>query len=241
MLEAIALLDRAIALDPDFGPALSLAASCRYSIHSFGWSNDPELMRSQGIALTRRALKVSGDDANVLASAAGPMMSLEGDVAGAAAVAARAVALNPGSSRAWMYSALVCLRTGQTELAVEHIETSQRLEPMGPNRPIQNGVLGMAKFAQGRFSETVLLMKEVIREGDHPPAYFHLAASYGHLGQLDAAREALARARELAPGLIDQYARNASGGWGPGHRKLFLDGIALAEGKRVAAGAGRAQ
>ena len=233
MLEAVELLDRAIALDPDFGPALSLAASCRYSIHGFGWSNDPELMRRQGIALMHRALKVAGDDANVLASAAGPMMSLEGDVEGAAAVVTRAVALNPGSSRAWMYSGLVHLRLEEIELAVEHIEVSRRLEPTGPNRPIQNVVLGMARFVQGRFGETVSLMKEATRQADHPPAYFHLAASYGHLGQTDAAREALARGRELSPDLIEWYARSASGCWGPGHRKLMLDGIALAEGKNA--------
>ena len=234
MFQAMELLDRAIALDPDFGPALSLAGSCRYSIHAFGWSNDPDLMRRQGIALTHRALKVAGDDANVLASAAGPMMNLEGDLEGAAAVVARAVALNPGSSRAWMYSGLVRLRAGAVELAVEHIETSRRLEPAGPNRPVQDVLLGIAKFAQARFAETVALMKEAIRQADHPPAYFHLAASYGHLGQLDAAREALARARELAPRLVDQYVE--SGVWGPGHRKLLIEGLALAEGRASADG-----
>jgi adenylate cyclase len=228
MLQALELLDRALALDPDFGPALSLAASCRYSIHTFGWAKDPELTRREGIALTHKALKVAGDDPSVLASAAGPMMSLEGDMEGAATVVARALALNPGSSRAWMYSGLVRLRAGEIELAVEQIEMSRRLEPAGPNRPVQTVLLGVAKFAQGHFSETIALMKEAIRQADHPPAYYHLAASYGHLGQTDAAREALARARQLAPKLMDEYVQN--GIWGSVHRTLLMEGIALAEG-----------
>jgi len=49
-------------------------------------------------------------------------------------------------------------------------------------------------------------------------------------GELLHAREALARARQLAPGLLGEYSRGAH--WGLGHRNLFMEGIALAEGKR---------
>jgi hypothetical protein len=59
---------------------------------------------------------------------------------------------------------------------------------------------------------------------------------HGHRGEIGQAREALATFKSLMIGTIDESA----GIWfpRPEHRKLFLDGIALAEGK-AAAGAGR--
>jgi len=225
-LQAADILDRAIALDPDFGLALSLAASCHYTLFAFGWATDPELTRRKGIDLAHRAVKAAGDDASVLAGAAGPVGSLEGDGQAAAALVERAIALNPGSSRAWMYGGLVHLRAGESDLAVEHLETSMRLEPMGPNRTIQLSLLGIARFQQRRFAETISLMKESVQRADHPPAYLHLAASYGHLGQIDAAREALARYRTLTGVSDDLLWRGFDGAY----KQLALEGIALAEG-----------
>jgi len=229
MLEALALLDRAIALDPDFGPALSLAGSCCYTMHAFGWSSDLERVRRRGVELTHRALKAAGDDANVLAAAAGPTINLEGDLAAATALVERAIDINSGSSRAWMYSSLVRLRLEETELAIAHVETSMRLEPMGPNRAMQALILGVARFRQGRFSETVTLMREVVQRSDHPTAFLFIATSCGHLGQAEAAREALAHYHALTSAPVDAYALRFA--VSATYRKLFMDGIALAEGK----------
>ena len=58
-------------------------------------------------------------------------------------------------------------------------------------------------------------------------ALYFMAASLGHLGQIDAAREALARARILDP---SKDPRNDSPmGLGKVGQQLFHDGIALAE------------
>ena len=46
-LKARDLLERAIALDPDFGPALAAAAACHNVIVNFGWSDDPERDRGE--------------------------------------------------------------------------------------------------------------------------------------------------------------------------------------------------
>ena len=70
VLQALDLLNRAIALDPDYGSALQLAASCHYLIVNYGWSADPESNRRQGIELAHRAIKASRDDAVVGAASA---------------------------------------------------------------------------------------------------------------------------------------------------------------------------
>jgi hypothetical protein len=56
-----------------------------------------------------------------------------------------------------------------------------------------------------------------------------LAALYGHRGEIGDAKEALGQFKSLMVGTIDEAARI----WfpRPEHRKLFLDGIALAEGR----------
>ena len=63
---------------------------------------------------------------------------------------------------------------------------------------------------------------------ENPTGYAYLAASYGHLGQLGAAREALARYRELSLQPIEAFARTFI--HDPDQLGLFLAGIALAEG-----------
>ena len=69
-----------------------------------------------------------------------------------------------------------------------------------------------------------------------PITYAVLAALHGHLGQTDQAQEALAHFESQSIGTIEEVARI----WfpRPGERKLFLDGIALAEGNQAAGLAG---
>jgi hypothetical protein len=67
------LLDQAIACDPDFGPALGLAAAFHMNSHIFQWSKDPEEDRRKGLERGRRALLVAGDDPTVLVNAAGSL------------------------------------------------------------------------------------------------------------------------------------------------------------------------
>ena len=57
--------------------------------------------------------------------------------------------------------------------------------------------------------------------------YAFLAASYGHLGETEAAKAALDRYRTLAPQPIDAFARSFI--LDPMQRKSFLDGIAVAD------------
>lgn len=225
VLEALDLLDRAIALDPDFAAALALAAICHRAIVNFRWSADPETNRRQGVELAHRALKSVGDDATVLANVASALAFLDPNQDAAIALLDRAIALNPGSSSAWFYSGVSRLKSGQTNLGVEHLETAMRLNPMGPNRPNLMGFMGQGRFQQARFSEAVLLLREQVQQTDSPRGYAFLATSLGHLGQTNEAREALARYRSLSPQPIEVFARTFMDD--PVHIRLFMEGVAL--------------
>jgi len=137
--------------------------------------------------------------------------------------------LNAGSSVAWLFSGIVFLRIGETDLGIEHIETAGRLDPMGPNRSPQTMFMAMARFEQRRFPEAEALLRDYHHQRETPFSYALLAATHGHLGQTAAALEALDRYRHLTPLPVDEIARGFF--YDPSHLQLFMDGIALAEGK----------
>ena len=228
ILEALKVLDQAIALDPNFGQALSLAAHCHRFIYTNGWSDDPEGHRRKALELTQRALTVSGDDSDVLVRVAAVRAALGDDRIAASALADRAIALNPGSSTVWFLSGVVRVMAGRPDLAIGHIETSIRLDPVSPNLDFQLNFLGQAYFLQGRFAEAVGLLRETADQSENPQRHAFLAACLGHLGQASDAMAALATYRALTALPIGDAGRAVI--FDPAQLKLFLDGIALAEG-----------
>ena len=200
----------------------------------YEWSDDLEGHRRLGLELAHRALKAAGDDAAVLARVASCVDFLEGDHEGAVALLERALTLNPGCAAAWLHSGVMRVRAGETDAAIENLRTALRLDPLGPMQPHAIGFIGRALFQQGRFSEALPLLKEFAQQVDAPAPQAFLAAAYGHLAQASEAQAALARFRALSPQTLDAFAVI----WlrDPAQRKLFLDGIALAEGNGPADG-----
>ena len=123
-------------------------------------------------------------------------------------------------------------RAGETDAAIENLRTALRLDPLGPQQPNATGFIGLALFQRGRFSEAVPLLKEMAQHVDAPMPQAFLAAAYGHLAQASEAQAALARYRALSSQTLDAFAANQLRDLA--QRKLFLDGIALAEGTAAA-------
>ena len=234
---AIELLHQAIALDPNYGLALAHAAVCHFLLIPFGWSDDPQADAQRSVELAHRALKAASDDAQVLALVALIAAYVEGDLDGALGLVDRAIALNPGSAIVWNYSGDLRLQAGDPDLAIAHLETSMRLDPMAPDRTTQARPMGCALYAQGRFREALAYFRELVQRQENPGGYFLLAAALGQLGQASAAAEALAHYRALTPLTPAAFAQNWSRTVRPEHIQQWLDGIALAQGERPAGGA----
>jgi adenylate cyclase len=227
VFKALDMLDRAVALDPDFGPAMAQAALCHAYAFGSGWSKDPERHRRLGLELARRAIAVGSEDAEMLALVANAMMQLEQDLDAPVTLIDRAMILNPGSSRVWYFSGILEVALGEPELAVQHFEMAMRLDPLSRMYIGRSMFTGIARFQQARFADAFALLKDIIEQTRSPLAPAFLAATCGHLGQIVEGRHALSRHQEVSAAPIETRAR-----WGrPEHRKLFLDGIALAEGR----------
>ncbi len=126
--------------------------------------------------------------------------------------------------------ALVAIATGlarDLETAVALADRAVELNPGSSYAPHTLAQQGLARCAEGRFGEAVALLKQAVKQlPDFLWAYVCLAASFGHLGDRTAGREAIARFRSRTPADMRTF---AAGYRDPGVRKLFLEGIELAE------------
>ena len=167
LVEALGLLDQAIAIDPHYGPALAWAAICHLRLVIDGWAEEPETTRRKAGDLARQALQVADTDPGVLANAALVLVQVGEDIGAMIGLVDRALTLNPSYARGWFVSGVLRIYTGQHDLAIEHIETSLRLSPrerMG--QPLDH--IGRAYFFKHQFDEAASKLLLAIQ--DNPGA-----------------------------------------------------------------------
>jgi tetratricopeptide (TPR) repeat protein len=215
------LLERAIAIDPRYGPALSLAAMCHRRLAIDGWAGGN---RCKAMDLARQALRVAQNDPGILANAAFVLAYFGEDIGAMVGLVDRALALNPSFSRGWYVSGVLRLWASQPDLAIEHVETSLRLSPRErTGTPLTE--IGAAYFFKRQFDEAVAKLLLSIQDN---PGYTHsyriLAACYAHMGRLDEARAIVARLRVIAVLVVPSAVELRN----PEDRELILSGLRLA-------------
>jgi TolB-like protein len=230
VIKALELLEEAIARDPGYGPALARASVCRERLRHDGWSSTPEEDQRKAIELARRALEASPDDAGVLANAAFVLAFSKEDVDGVMAIIDRALALNPSFARGWHVSAIIWVRAGYPDAAIERAKRAMRLSPRERSGPFLIA-LGWGYFLKRDFEAAITVLVSLAQEyPGFTEAHRCLAASYSHLGRLDEARATLDRLRmitsEVLPPYLDTIRR-------PEDRELYLSGLTLAMGKKI--------
>ena len=221
-LEALVLLDQAIAVDPHYGSALALAAACHTQLVVSGWAEMSETSRSKSIDLARQALQMAQNDPGVLANAALVLAFCGEDIGATIGLVDGALALNPSYARGWNVSGLLRVYAGQPDLAIEHLETSLRLSPREVvGVPLT--MMGAAYFFKRRFEEAASKLLLSIQENPGASApYRFLAACYAHMGRLDEARAIVVQLQAITPQVIpsDVALCNSE------DRELLLSGLA---------------
>jgi TolB-like protein/class 3 adenylate cyclase len=227
IVEALGLLEQAIAIDRHYGPALSLAAICHMYLVRDGWAEEPEKSRRKPSDLARQALEVGENDPGILATSALVLALFGEDIGAMIGLIDRALALNPSYALGWLVSGILRVWAGQHDLAIEHVETSLRLSPRERiGAPL--AAMGQAYFFKRRFDEAASkLLLSIQDHPGHPPAHRFLAACYAHMGRLDEARAIISRLRDITPVVVpnDVPWRN------PEDRELLLSGLRLAMGE----------
>ena len=227
VIEALGLLEQAIAIDRHYGPALSWAAFCHGRLVTEGWTEEPETSRRKASDLARQALQMGANDPGVLANAAFVLGYFGEDVDAMIGLVDRALALNPSYARGWYVSGILRVQAGQHDLAIEHAGTSLRLSPReSVGTPLS--LMGGAYFFKRQFDEAASKLLLAIQDDPgFPPSYRALAACYAHMGRLDEARAIVTRLRAITTRIVPSILpwRN------PEDRELLLSGLRMAMGE----------
>jgi len=190
--QALALLERAIALDPDYGRALALAAFA-HSLAVAAGAADLDTSRPIGLDLAARALKSQRDDPETLAYAVLAEINFQADIRVGARMIERALEHYPGVAMLWHASGFANLRQGRAEVAQGCFEEAMRLDPMDVDLAFNQIGLGMALVLQQRFEDAVPPLAEAVRLAPMTPvAAVYLAFALRRLGQEAKAKEVLA-------------------------------------------------
>jgi adenylate cyclase len=229
VLQALGLLEQAIAIDRDYGPALARAAICHLMLFTQGWTEEAETSRCKATGLARQALQVAQNDPGVLASAAYVLARFGEDIGAMIGLLDRALTFNPSFAQGWYLAGVVRLWAGQPDLAIEHVEASLRLSPH-ERAGASLHTLGLAYFFQRRLHEAASKLLLAIQDDPgFPRAYQVLAACYAHMGRLDDARAIVSRLRAITSQIVPSDLP-----WhNPEHCEMFLSGLRLAAGEET--------
>jgi adenylate cyclase len=198
--KALALLGKAIELEPDFAAAHAIIAFCHEQRYLRGGMQ--EETKNAALRHARHAIAAGGDDAAALATA-GFVIAVAGrDFETALTAFDRSFALSSSLAFALGFGSIVRAWKGDDAIAVEHGNRALRLSPFDPLIYLPYVGLAYAHFAAGRFEEAVATASLAIQSNPRfsVPQILR-AAALGSLDRSEDAKTAVQRLLELQPGI----------------------------------------
>jgi TolB-like protein len=197
---AQALLEKAIAIDPQYGQALGvLATSYMFTAH-MGWA---DMAKSVEIAerSARAAIQADSEDPwahNGLAHVHLFKRRFDDSLA----EFELALRLNPNFALAQGYYGLSLSYSGRWQEADEAARRALRLSPRDPFSAVYMGVASYAQFLGRNYEEAMRLAREGIRQrGDFVGAHRVLTAAAGMAGQTEVAKTAVKDLQRAQPNI----------------------------------------
>jgi adenylate cyclase len=193
---ALELFERATQLDPAFALAWAELGQTRMNAWVLRYFEEGD--RERAFEATRRAVELDPAEGLVHAVLAN-VLSMRGSHDEAVASARRAIAIDPGSARCWTVLGTVLNFDDQPEEALRALDWARRLDPQGTEWwcEFQTGV---AYRMLGRWEPAIAAYRRALATSpEFPPGYMSIAACYGHLGDVERAREALVELQRLDP------------------------------------------
>ena len=195
---AIALLERALELEPGYPHAHALLAWCYH--YRFSRGGLQEENRRTAIRHAHAALTSGSDDATTLAIVGFIIWIDEHDTAAAFDVFDRALALSEINVVALCTSAVALSWMGKNELAIERAKRALRLSPFDLLNYLTYNALAVAAFNERRYEDARDAARHAVDSNPHfSVPHLHLTAALVQLGHLDDAKEEAKRALALHP------------------------------------------
>jgi TolB-like protein len=225
--EALALLKRALAIDPQYAPAAALIGWTLIHQTSHGRTRLSDADRVEAVAFAKHALAVQKDDPDTLWMAATTLAIFAGEHAVAAAAIERALMLNPNSAHSWMARGWVyCNNLGQPS-AIEACERAMRLSPLDRHRRNFTTGIARAHMVAGRYEEAVEWAELTLREEPgYRAALITKTIACARLNRTEEAGAALSQLLKAQPGLtIARYRSIWERSFCPELLAISLDGL----------------
>lgn len=207
--KALELLEKALAIDPQYPLALSLAGWCHAQRSVYNWADDIAESQAKARALAERAAELSGDDPIILA-VLGAVHSFLRNYGTARVLIERALALD--SNAAWAWSRLGWLETytDQPQNAIRDFERALRLSPLDPMNFNNYVGIGAAHEVAQEYEKAAGFYRRALEE--RPNAYWiyrNLASCLSGAGRIEEAKQAFAELMRNYPDLTVSKVKQA--------------------------------
>lgn len=191
------LLERAIAIDPNYGQALGLLATSHiFGVH-MGWSDKTMAPVAERAALA--AIRADGEDPWAH-HALGCTYLFGRRFDDSLAEFESALRLNPNFSLAQCYYCVTLAYSGRWREAEEAVDRALRFSPRDPLSALFYGAASYAQFVGRNYDKAMQLARTSIRlRGDFTGAHRVLVAAAGMAGQAEVAAAALHELRRAQP------------------------------------------
>ena len=222
---AILILERTVERYPNYAPAHSMLAFMLLLSSHMGWSSrEVQANQAAALALATRATELDESDpwAHLVL---GYVAFFKRRTDAAAEEFGRALDLNPNFAATHGYLGFALAHDGRSDQAIAHCEQAIRMSPHDPQNVIFYAGLGIAHYLAGRYTEAVGFGRKAVQlrngwTGGHRTYVVSLAQA----GQIEEARAALARLKELQPNMSIAWCERYVP-YMPGPMAKFLEGL----------------
>ena len=212
--QAIPYLEEAINKDPNYSRAYAALADVYWEIAKMGWiewHDSHDMSRAEILVKAENYLQEAMKDPTPLAhSVASDMRRGQGRHQDSITEATQAIALDAGDPVGYLAMGRALIWAGSPVEGADFIKKAMRLDPNYP--PEYLHWLGVAQFGMEQFEEAATTLDEAVRRGTNTETPLWLAATYGHLGRVQEAEQAMQTFRE----------RQAKTGWFFDARTLYF-------------------
>ena len=190
--KAIALLEKALAIDPEYPLALSLAGWCHAQRSVYNWADDIAESQAMARSLAERAAEMSGDDPVILA-VLGAVHTFVRNHGTARVMLERAVTLDPNAAWAWSRLGWIENYADQPQKAIGNFERALRLSPIDPMNFNNYVGIGSAHEIAQEYDIAAAFYRRALEERPNASwIYRNLASVLSGGGRVDEAKQAFA-------------------------------------------------
>jgi DNA-binding SARP family transcriptional activator/tetratricopeptide (TPR) repeat protein len=199
-LQAGALLDRALELEPDYAAANAWRAYWAMFSIGQGWNERDDAIDEAG-RYAERAIALDPQDARALTIAGHVRAYLHQKPREALELHGRALSLNPNLAMAWGLSALTYTYIGDVDEATRRFARYKRLSPMDPNAFFFDASMVQLELQNRNYDQAVQLGR---RSSELNPQFTaglkHYLCALGHSGLTEEAAQVRERLLAIEPG-----------------------------------------